>query len=49
MNKSNNGDKMMLKTNEKIILTFDEAIEALKKIEVILISLHRMDTYYVVR
>lgn len=36
----------MLKTNEKIILTFHEAIEVLKEIEVILISLHRMGSYY---
>lgn len=37
----------MLKTNEKIVLTFHEAIEILKEIEVMLLSLHKMGSYYV--
>lgn len=36
----------MLKQNEKIILPGDEALDALKEIEFILISLHKMGSYY---
>ncbi|WP_454054448.1 hypothetical protein [Clostridium sp. Marseille-Q7071] len=36
----------MIKENEKIVLSGDEAIEILKEIDVILISLHDMGSYY---
>lgn len=36
----------MIKKNEKIVLSGDEAIEILKEIDVILISLHDMGSYY---
>lgn len=36
----------MMEGNKKIILTGNEAIEILKEIEVILISLHDMGSYY---
>lgn len=36
----------MIKENEKIMLSEDEVIEILKEIEVILISLHKIGTYY---
>lgn len=36
----------MIKENEKIVLSGDEAIEILKEIEIILISLHDMGSYY---
>ena len=36
----------MIKENEKIVLSGDEAIEILKEIEIILISLHDMGAYY---
>ena len=36
----------MLEQNKKIVLTGEEALEALKEIEFILISLHKMGSYY---
>jgi hypothetical protein len=36
----------MIKENEKIVISGDEAIEILKEIDVILISLHDMGSYY---
>lgn len=36
----------MIKKNEKIVLSGKEAIKILKEIEVILISLHDMGSYY---
>jgi hypothetical protein len=36
----------MLDTNKKIIIQGDSALEALAKIEFILISLHKMGSYY---
>jgi hypothetical protein len=36
----------MLKANKKITLSGEELIEALKEIELILISLHKMGSYY---
>ncbi|WP_291581526.1 hypothetical protein [Clostridium sp. UBA6640] len=37
----------MIKENEKIVISGDEAIEILKEIDVILISLHDMGSYYI--
>lgn len=36
----------MLKANEKIVLSGTETIELLKEIEIILISLHKIGSYY---
>lgn len=36
----------MLEQNQKIVLTGDEALDALKEIEYILISLHKMGSFY---
>ncbi len=36
----------MLKTNEKIVLTGDEAIEILKEVEIMLISLHKIGAHF---
>lgn len=39
----------MMKANEQIVLSGNDAIELLKEIELILISLHKMGSYYAIK
>lgn len=39
----------MLKTNEQVTIPGTELVDALKEIEIILISLHRMGSYYAIK
>jgi hypothetical protein len=43
------GDETMLKENEQITMSGVELIEVLKEIEIIMISLHKMGSYYAVK
>lgn len=44
--KAMRGDKIMSKSNKELVLSWSEVIEILKEINVILISLHYIGSYY---